>query len=111
MSYAARPPPLTPPCLVVRLDRDARGQGRHDRGALYSTIKLRSRSRSRQVDEHDVRVLFHALDDELTAIRRDVEVADVEVSRELRQTALRAAVHIEEPEILVLDFPPHVHER
>ena len=42
----------------------------------------------REIDEHDIRLLLHALEDDLTAIWRNVEIPNVEVGRQVSQLAL-----------------------
>ena len=63
------------------------------------------------VDEHDVRLFLHALEDDFASIRRYVEVPDVDVSRKTGQLAFRSGHEIDLPKIFVLDVPTHDHQR
>ena len=44
----------------------------------------------REINEHDIRVFLHALEDDLTAIWRNVEIPNVEVGRQVRQLTFRS---------------------
>ena len=63
-----------------------------------------TRSSSREVHQQYMRALLHSFEDNVTAIRGDVEVANVEVLSEVGQLPLGAGLEINEPEILVLNF-------
>ena len=43
-----------------------------------------------KLDEHDLRMFLHSFQNHFAAIRGNVEVADVEVGRKIRQLPLRA---------------------
>ena len=58
----------------------------------------------RQIDPHDIRVLLHLLDDELSAVARNVEVADHDLASEIRQRPLVPGLQIDQPDVLV----PHL---
>ena len=45
-----------------------------------------------------------------TAVRRDIEVADMEVRGDIRQLPFDAGRQIDQPKVLVLDFAAHHHE-
>jgi len=55
-------------------------------------------------------MLLGALKNELASVWRDVEVANVEVGREVGQGALCACIEVDEPEILVFDLALQEHE-
>jgi hypothetical protein len=59
-------------------------------------------------EEDDVGIL--ALEDDLTAVRRDVEVANMKVRRDIGQLPFDSCRQIDQPEVFVLDLPTH-HER
>ena len=60
-----------------------------------------------EIDQHDIPVFLYALQHDLTAIWRNVEISNVEVGREVGQLALRSRLQIDEPEILVLYLAAH----
>ena len=62
------------------------------------------------VDQDDIRLFLHSLQHDLTAVRRHVEIAHIEILRQRRQSALRPRVEVDEPEILVLDLAAHDHD-
>jgi hypothetical protein len=55
-------------------------------------------------------VLLGAFENEFACVWRDVEVANVEVGREVGQGALRACVEVDEPEIFVFNLSLQEHE-
>ena len=50
-------------------------------------------------------ILLDALEDDLTAVRRDIEVANMEVRRDISQLPFDACRQIDQPEVLVLTSP------
>ena len=54
---------------------------------------------------------MNPLQDQLAAVRRDVEVAHVEVRGEVGHLALDAALQLDEPQVLVTDLPAQHQER
>lgn len=65
----------------------------------------------RQIEECDVGEILDSLEDDFVAVWGDVEIANVEVWREVGQLALGARVEVNEPEILVLNFTAQENER
>ena len=62
-----------------------------------------------QVDQHDVRVLTEAIEDDMFSIRCDVETAHVSFVAETCELTLFAGHEIEQPEVQILR-PWPVHE-
>ena len=65
---------------------------------------------SREIQEDHIRVLLHPFEDSLTAVWRDVEVANVEIGSEIGQPSLGARLQLEKPEILMLNVSSQKHE-
>ena len=63
-----------------------------------------------EIQEHHIRALLHSFEDNFAAIRGDVEVANIEVRREVRQLPFRACLEVDDPEILVLNFSSQKNE-
>ena len=55
-------------------------------------------------------MFLRPLENKFSAVRRDVEVANIEVGREVGQGALRACVEVDQPEILVFNLALQEHE-
>src|SRR5580658_5226871 len=68
-------------------------------------------STSGQIQQHHIRVFLHSLEHNLTPVRRNVEVANVEIGGEVGQLSLRARFQVDEPEILVLNLSSQQHQR
>ena len=51
----------------------------------------------RAVDQDDIRALLHPFENNLAPVRRDVEVADIDVGGEARQLPLGTALQVDEP--------------
>jgi len=49
-----------------------------------------------EVQQHHIRTLLHSFEDDFTAIRRDVEVANVEVGTEMSQLLLGAGFDVDQ---------------
>jgi hypothetical protein len=64
----------------------------------------------RSVDQRKVRIELSTIEYHLRTVRRDVEVANIEVRRKLPQYALLTGSNIEKPEVLVADFTAEDHE-
>src|SRR5882757_7534044 len=64
-----------------------------------------------KVEQNDFGMLLGALENELASVWREVEVANIEVGREVGQGALRACVKVDEPEIFVFNLTLQKHER
>jgi len=58
-----------------------------------------------QLDQHDVGLRVHALADQLAPVGRDVEVAYLELRRQVGERLLGSGLEVDEPEILVIDWP------
>jgi hypothetical protein len=65
-----------------------------------SRILREPRLWSWKIQQHDIRALLLSFCDNLTAIRRDVKVANIEIGREVGQPSLSTSLQIDEPEIL-----------
>ena len=65
---------------------------------------------SREIEQDHIRVLLHSFQDNLAAVWRDVEVANVKVGRDVGQLPLGARLQIDEPEILMLNVSSQEHE-
>ena len=64
-----------------------------------------------EIHQHHIGALLQSLEDNFTSVRRDVEVAYVEVRSEVGQLPLGASLQIHEPEILVLNISLQKQER
>src|SRR4029079_4634817 len=53
------------------------------------------------LEQHDVRLLLHLLDDDVAAVRGDVEVPDLEHRIKIRELPFGAGLEIDRPEVLV----------
>ena len=60
--------------------------------------------RPREVEQDHIRALLHALEDNLTAVRGEGEVSNIEFGREVVQLPLGSGVHVNQPEILMLNL-------
>jgi hypothetical protein len=69
-----------------------------------------ARLRSGQIQQHQVGAFLHSFEDNFAAVRREIEVAHVEVGRKARQLPLGPRVKIDEPQILVLNLSPKEDE-
>jgi hypothetical protein len=72
--------------------------------------QVRAGSWSREIQEHNVGVLLDSFEDDFTSVGGDVEVANVEVGREVRELTLGACFQVDEPEILMLNISAEDHE-
>jgi hypothetical protein len=61
-------------------------------------------SRPGKFHQHHIRVLFHSFENNVAAVRRNVEVANVEISGQLGQLSLDSRLQVHHPEILMLDL-------
>jgi hypothetical protein len=59
---------------------------------------------SGEIQQHYVRALLCALENDFATVCGDVEVADVEIGREIGQLSLGARIQIDEPEVLMFNF-------
>jgi hypothetical protein len=57
-----------------------------------------------EVQQHHIRLFLHTFESDFVAIRGNIEIADIEVGRQVRQLSLSAGLEIDEPEILMLNF-------
>ena len=64
-----------------------------------------------EIEECDVGEVLDSFEDDFVAIRRNIEIANVEVWSEIGQLSLGAGVEVDEPEILVLNFASQEDER
>jgi len=60
---------------------------------------------SGEIQQHHVRALLHSLQHNFTPVWRDVEVAYIEIWRQVGQLPLGAGFQVEPPEVLVLNIP------
>ena len=106
---------ITPSCEAKMGPGTGGGKWQAPRGAAPPSGAYRTSARgtvaapassSRQLDQHDIGLPLHLLQHDLTPVGRDVEVAHVEVWREVGDPALRAGLQIDQPEILVPDLSP-----
>jgi hypothetical protein len=68
-------------------------------------MRLTRRNSARtSIDQPDVGVLAHAIEDDLPAVGSEVEVTNREVQTEVGQLAFGPVFEIDEPEVLVLDL-------
>src|SRR5213082_520848 len=86
--------------MTERMDAATRQPGR----------RQSSSSSRREVHQPDVRALLDALEHDLAAIARDVEVVDDDVAAKPGQLTPRPPRQVECPEILVLDLSAQDHE-
>src|SRR6476620_3264984 len=63
-------------------------------------------SRLGKIQQHHIRTLLHAFDNNFPAIRGDVKVANVKAGSEPGQLPQGAALQVDQPEILVLNLSP-----
>jgi hypothetical protein len=59
---------------------------------------------SGEIEQHHIRAFLHSFEGNFTAVRRDVEVANVEVGRKVGQLPLGTRLQVDEPEILMLNL-------
>jgi hypothetical protein len=59
---------------------------------------------SGEIEQHHIRALLHSFEGNFAAVRRDVEVANVEVGRKVGQLPLGARLQVDEPEILMVNL-------
>ncbi len=67
------------------------------------------RLRSRQIQQHYVRAILHAFENNITTVGRDIKVANIELMTESRQLSLRTRLHIDEPQILMSNLSSQEH--
>ena len=65
-----------------------------------SVRRTGSRRSPREIDQHDIRILPHAIEQNLAAIGSNVEAAHGVAGLELRQAALCAGAKIQFPKVL-----------
>ena len=65
---------------------------------------------SGEIQQRHIRALLHSFEDNFTTIRRDVEVANVEVGSEVSQLPLDARLQVDEPEVFMLNLSSQEHE-
>jgi hypothetical protein len=63
-----------------------------------------------EIQKFHIRALLHSFEDDFTAIRCDVEVANVEVRSEVGQLPLGTRLQVDKPEILVFNLSTQEHE-
>ena len=63
----------------------------------------------RTLDEHDARALLNAVEDDLGAVRRNVEIADHEAGWQIGQLALASGPRIQLPEYRRNPLQRHQH--
>ena len=56
-------------------------------------------------------ILLDAVEHDFRAVRRDVEVLDDEVARQLAEHALGAALQVDQPQVLVAEVTAQQHQR
>ena len=61
-------------------------------------------SPSGEIQHHHIGTLLHSFEDDFLAVRGDIEVANVEVRREVGQLPLGTRLQVDEFEIFVLNF-------
>ena len=64
-----------------------------------------------EIQHRQIRALPHPFENNFTTIRRDVEVANVEVGSEVGQLPLGARLQVDEPEVFMLYLSSQEHER
>ncbi len=77
---------------------------------LDRTATATKASRSRKIQHHHVGTLLDSFQDHFPAVWGEVEIANIEVGRKIRQLPLGARVQVDEPEILVLNLSPQDQE-
>jgi len=65
---------------------------------------------SGEIQQRPIGALLHSFEDNFTTIRRDVEVANVEVGSEVGQLPLGARLQVDEPEVFMLYLSSQEHE-
>ena len=65
---------------------------------------------SGEIQQRHIGALLHSFEDNFTTIRRDVEVANVEVGSEVGQLPLDARLQVDEPEVFMLNLSSQEHE-
>jgi hypothetical protein len=73
---------------------------------LDRTATATKASRSRKIQHHHIGTLLDSFQDDFPAVWGEVEIANIEVGRKIRQLPLGARVQIDEPEILMLYLSP-----
>ena len=66
---------------------------------------------SREIQQHHIRTLLGSFEHNFSAIRRNVEVANVEIRSEVGQLPLSTRLQVNPPEILVLNLSSQEYER
>jgi hypothetical protein len=77
---------------------------------LDRTATATKASRSRKIQHHHIGTLVDSFQDDFAAVWGEVEIANIEVGRKIRQLPFRGCVQVDEPEILVLDLSPQDQE-
>jgi len=54
-----------------------------------------------EIYEYHLRVFLHSFEDNFAAVWGNIEVANIEVGREIRQLPFRARFHVDQPQILM----------
>src|ERR1700682_6317596 len=65
---------------------------------------------SGEIQQRHIRALLHSFEDNFTTIRRDVEVANIEVGSEFGQLPLGARLQVDEPEVFMSNLSSQEHE-
>jgi hypothetical protein len=58
-----------------------------------------------KIQQHHFRVLLHSFENNVAAVRGNIEVTNIEIGSEVRQLPLGARLQVDQPEILMLNLP------